>query len=704
MTVRRRLSLLLGLLAALTLLAAGCGGKKQAAASSSGAQFVRSDALAFVSVDTDFGSSQWKQVDSIASKFPGRDKAIESLKKSIAGQGVDFDSDIKPALGSELDFAVAGGATLNDTKAIGLLQPGDEGKFKALVDKENKAQPDSKSVYRKLSDGWYAIASTQADIDQVLKGSNPPLSDESLYKDALAKQPSDALAKAYVNGPELGKVVQKAIEARGNGLSDSTTSGLQKLDFVSASLSAEDDGVRLHGAVQGSGSESLLGSGDYASKLLGETPSDAFAFLTFKVGKNTASGLGSVTAPFEQTLGVSLQDVLALLENENAIYVRPGAVIPEFAAIFQPNDTSKGMATLIKIANRLAASGGATVTGGAEKTLSFGTQFQLHFGVKDADQIADAVLDAVLTDDPSGRVACETLITTGLVVVAGEITTETYVDIPALVRKKIAEIGYTHSEWGFDAHTCGVVVALDEQSPDIAQGVDESFERQHDPADDDPLDRIGAGEQGMMFGYASAETPELMPVPIMLAHKICRRLAEVRKVGELPYLRPDGKAQVTVRYEVDDAGRQLPVEIERILISTQHAEGCAAESLIKPDLIERVLHPILPRDLYDEKRFGERDFVYVNPTGKFVIGGPMGDTGLTGRKIIVDTYGGAARHGGGAFSGKDPTKVDRSAAYAARYVAKNVVAAGLAERCEVNVAYATGVAHPVSVGVQPVGP
>src|SRR3989440_1557127 len=322
---------------------------------------------------------------------------------------------------------------------------------------------------------------------------------------------------------------------------------------------------------------------------------------------------------------------------------------------------------------------------------------------KVADQISDAVLDAVLTDDPSGRVACETLITPGLVVVAGEITTETYVDIPALVRKKIAEIGYTHSEWGFDAHTCGVVVALDEQSPDIAQGVDESFERQHDPADDDPLDRIGAGDQGMMFGYASAETPELMPLPIMLAHKICKRLAEVRKVGELPYLRPDGKAQVTVRYEVDDAGRQLPVEIERILISTQHAEGCDAESLIKPDLIERVLHPILPRDLYDEKRFGERDFVYVNPTGKFVIGGPMGDTGLTGRKIIVDTYGGAARHGGGAFSGKDPTKVDRSAAYAARCVAKNVVAAGLAERCEVNVADAIGVAHPVSGGGQTVG-
>jgi S-adenosylmethionine synthetase len=296
---------------------------------------------------------------------------------------------------------------------------------------------------------------------------------------------------------------------------------------------------------------------------------------------------------------------------------------------------------------------------------------------KVADQISDTVLDAVLAEDPEGRVACETLITTGLVVVAGEISTDIYVDIPKLVRERISEIGYTHSEWGFDATTCGVVVALDEQSPDIAQGVDSSYEMQHDPSDDDPLDRIGAGDQGMMFGYASNETKELMPLPIMLAHKICKRLAEVRKAGELPYLRPDGKAQVTVRYEIDDDGRQRPVEIER------------------------VLRPILPSDLYDEKRLMEdRDFVFVNPTGKFVLGGPMGDTGLTGRKNIVDTYGGAARHGGGAFSGKDPTKVDRSAAYAARYVAKNIVAAGLADRCEVNVAYAIGVAHPVSIAVQ----
>jgi S-adenosylmethionine synthetase len=322
---------------------------------------------------------------------------------------------------------------------------------------------------------------------------------------------------------------------------------------------------------------------------------------------------------------------------------------------------------------------------------------------KIADQISDTVLDAVLRDDPDGRVACETLITTGLVVVGGEITTETYVDIPRIVRERVAEIGYTHSEWGFDADTCGVVVAIDEQSPDIAQGVDASYEVQHDPGDDDPLDRVGAGDQGMMFGYATRETPELMPLPIMLAHKIVKRLAGVRKAEQLKYLRPDGKAQVTVRYEVDEHGRQTPVEIVRVLVSTQHADGVDAET-IKQDVIEHVLHPILDPRLYDERRlYEDRDFVYVNPTGKFVIGGPMGDTGLTGRKIIVDTYGGAARHGGGAFSGKDPTKVDRSAAYAARYVAKNIVAAGLAGRCELQVAYAIGVAHPVSIAVETFG-
>jgi S-adenosylmethionine synthetase len=317
---------------------------------------------------------------------------------------------------------------------------------------------------------------------------------------------------------------------------------------------------------------------------------------------------------------------------------------------------------------------------------------------KVADQVSDAILDAVLTDDPKGRVACETLVTTGLVVVAGEITTETYVEIPSLVRETIKGIGYDRAKYGFDADTCGVMVALDEQSPDIALGVERSYETQR--GDDDPLDRLGAGDQGMMFGYACTETEELMPLPIMLAHKIAKRLSEVRKAQILPYLRPDGKTQVTIRYEIDEQGRQRPVEVVRVLISTQHRDGLDTEALIKPDLIEHVLHPILPRDFYDERRFEERDFVLVNPTGKFVLGGPMGDTGLTGRKIIVDTYGGAARHGGGAFSGKDPTKVDRSAAYAARYVAKNVVAAGIAGRCELQVSYAIGVAHPVSIEVE----
>jgi S-adenosylmethionine synthetase len=319
---------------------------------------------------------------------------------------------------------------------------------------------------------------------------------------------------------------------------------------------------------------------------------------------------------------------------------------------------------------------------------------------KVADQISDSVLDAVLTDDREGRVACETLVTTGLVVVAGEISTQTYVDIPTLVRTKVREIGYDRAKYGFDADTCGVIVAIDEQSSDIAQGVDTAYEVQHDPGDDDPLDRTGAGDQGMMFGYACRETEELMPLPITLAHRISKRLAEVRKADVLPYLRPDGKAQVTVRYEIDEHGRQRPVEIERVLVSSQHREGLDVDTLLKPDIVEHVLMPILPRDLYDERRLGERDFVLVNPTGRFVKGGPMGDTGVTGRKIIVDTYGGAARHGGGAFSGKDPTKVDRSAAYAARYVAKNVVAGGLAERCELQIAYAIGVAHPVSIGVE----
>jgi S-adenosylmethionine synthetase len=317
---------------------------------------------------------------------------------------------------------------------------------------------------------------------------------------------------------------------------------------------------------------------------------------------------------------------------------------------------------------------------------------------KMADQISDGVLDAVMRDDPAGRVACETLVNTGLVVVSGEITTNVYVDIPKIARETIRKIGYDNAAYGFDCDTCAVISAIDEQSPDIAQGVDKAYESRRDPSDEDEMDVAGAGDQGMMFGYATRETPELMPMPISLAHKLAHRLAEVRRGDVMPYLRPDGKTQVTVRYE---NGR--PIEIEKVLISTQHKPGVDSETLIKPDLWEHVLHPILPAELYDEKKLnGDGNFL-VNPTGRFEIGGPMGDCGLTGRKIIVDTYGGAARHGGGAFSGKDPSKVDRSAAYAARYVAKNVVAAGLADKCEVQVAYAIGVAHPVSVMVDTFG-
>ena len=313
---------------------------------------------------------------------------------------------------------------------------------------------------------------------------------------------------------------------------------------------------------------------------------------------------------------------------------------------------------------------------------------------KVADQISDGVLDAVLRDDPNGRVACETLVNTGLVVVSGEITTTTYVDIQEIARETIKKIGYTDAAFGFDYNTCAVINAIDKQSPDIAQGVTTAFEARTDPSDDDELDIAGAGDQGMMFGYASNETDELMPLPISMAHKLAKRLADVRKAEMVPYLRPDGKTQVSVRY-VDGK----PVEIEKLLISSQHREG--AESLIKDDLWEHVVVPVLPDHLYDARKL-QKNFL-VNPTGRFVIGGPMGDCGLTGRKIIVDTYGGMARHGGGAFSGKDPSKVDRSAAYAARYVAKNVVAAGLADRAEVQVAYAIGVAHPVSVMVETFG-
>ncbi|WP_300015423.1 methionine adenosyltransferase [Pseudonocardia sp.] len=300
---------------------------------------------------------------------------------------------------------------------------------------------------------------------------------------------------------------------------------------------------------------------------------------------------------------------------------------------------------------------------------------------KMADQISDAILDAALAGDPNSRVACETLLTTGLVVVAGEITTAADLDFTEIVRRTVCEIGYDHGDYGFDGQNCAVMIAVGRQSPDIAQGVDGS----------DP-DEIGAGDQGMMFGFACNETPELMPVPIALAHRLAKRLSEVRKDGTLPYLRPDGKTQVTVRYRDDK-----PVGVEKVLISTQHAEDVSTEQ-IRADLWTHVVVPTLPAELFDADALAEE--YYVNPTGRFVIGGPVGDAGLTGRKIIVDTYGGFARHGGGAFSGKDPSKVDRSAAYAARWVAKNLVAAGLADKVEVQVAYAIGVARPLSLLVE----
>ena len=312
---------------------------------------------------------------------------------------------------------------------------------------------------------------------------------------------------------------------------------------------------------------------------------------------------------------------------------------------------------------------------------------------KMADQISDSILDAILAEDPMARVACETMVTTGLAVVAGEITTTAYVEIPKIVRDTINRIGFDNGSMGFDGNTCGVMTTIDPQSPDIAQGVDTAMETRTGVSGEDLLNAQGAGDQGMMFGYACDETEDLMPLPIWLAHRLAHRLAEVRKAGILPYLRPDGKTQVTIDYEGN-----TPKKLTTVLISTQHQPGIDADTLIKPDLIEHVINPMLPAnvDTSDVR-------VLVNPTGTFVLGGPHADCGLTGRKIIVDTYGGAARHGGGAFSGKDPSKVDRSAAYAARWVAKNVVAAGAATRCEVQVAYAIGVAQPVSILVETFG-
>ena len=312
---------------------------------------------------------------------------------------------------------------------------------------------------------------------------------------------------------------------------------------------------------------------------------------------------------------------------------------------------------------------------------------------KMADQISDAILDAIMAQDPQARVACETFLTTGMAMIAGEISTKCYVDMPKIVRETIKEIGYANSEHGFDYKTCAVLTAIDEQSGDIAMGVDEALEAKEGLMSDDDIAAIGAGDQGMMFGYATNETKNYMPLPVDLAHALTKRLAYVRKNGEISYLLPDGKAQVTVEYDDFDK----PLRIDAVVVSTQHLASAALDE-IRQDVIEKVIKPVLPAEMLDENTK-----YYINPTGRFVIGGPHGDSGLTGRKIIVDTYGGMARHGGGAFSGKDCTKVDRSAAYAARYVAKNIVAAGLADRCEIQLSYAIGVAHPTSIHVETFG-
>ncbi|MDY4561933.1 methionine adenosyltransferase [Peptostreptococcus porci] len=308
------------------------------------------------------------------------------------------------------------------------------------------------------------------------------------------------------------------------------------------------------------------------------------------------------------------------------------------------------------------------------------------------DQISDAILDALIEKDPTSRVACETTATTGLILVAGEISTNAYVDIPKLVRETVEEIGYVRGKFGFDAENCGVITAIDEQSNDIAIGVDEGLESKSGETVEDEIEKVGAGDQGIMFGFACNETPEFMPLPISLAHKLSRKLTEVRKSGELEYLRPDGKTQVTVEYEDD-----TPVRVHTVLISAQHDPTVSNET-IREDLINKVIKATIPSELLDDETL-----YYINPTGRFVVGGPHGDTGLTGRKIIIDTYGGYSRHGGGAFSGKDPTKVDRSACYAARYVAKNIVASGLADKCEIELSYAIGIARPLSIFVDTFG-
>jgi hypothetical protein len=379
-TVPARRTFIAALLTTLSLLAAGCGGGAATSSSGSGASLVRSNALAFVSLDSDLGSSQWKQVNDLSKKFPGRDLALAQLQQSLSKNGVDYSKDVKPALGPEVDIAFVPGTTLSDFAVVGLTKPKDAGKFKDLVKKLNandtSGQP---AVYREVK-GWYALSDSQAHITQALKGGSKALSSASTYTDALGNLPSSALAKAYVNGAGLAKLIHQYAQGRGSGLAGAT-SGLDKLDSVSASLSAENDGIKMHGAVSGSGAGAVAGSGDYHSKLLGQVPADALAFLTLRTGKGLGSALRSAEAPLEYALGISVPDLVQLFANESALYVRPGAVIPEITLLLQPKSTSSALATVDKLARRVARATGATVKGGAEKTIDFG-QFAVHYGAK----------------------------------------------------------------------------------------------------------------------------------------------------------------------------------------------------------------------------------------------------------------------------------------------------------------------------------
>ena len=705
MGVKRLLRI--SLLAVLAIAVSGCGTAQQAASTPGGADFAPASTAVYLTGVTDPASSQWAKADQLLGHFPGREKLLASARKDLLKDGLTWERDVKPALGTELNLALLDFKDAEHNYVF-FTKPKDQAKFDHLLETGNDPQ-----VHREI-DGWTVFADNRRALDnfEQARESGDTLADEPAFQDAMSHQPDDAVLRGYVSGQRLYQLIeQEAAKSPDARDFERFSESFGKLESVSFSAGAEDDGVAVQAAYKSKGQPT---TGSFTPQLDQVLPANALAYVAFGNLEDAfdnallssdanVPGLKTKITELEQALGFSIKaDLLPLFSKEGAIAVyRGGAETPNLLVVLQVPDEANARKIVDRFA-ALASLGGQHVgpvddprrrgqadparralgrrrrhrreaahlerqdarrTGPRERRqaghgpglrgsarrvrcsardvvarlpepqvghplrlparraglgparrarqhhaapldgalLEAGRRPFDHFGLPDdqvasagvpareflftsesvteghpdkiADQISDSVLDAVLRDDVYGRVACETLITTGLVVVAGEITTETYVDIARIARDKLEEIGYTHSEWGFDATTCGVVVAIDEQSPDIAQGVDASYEVQHDPGDDDPLDKLGAGDQGMMFGYATNETVELMPLPIMLAHKICKRLAEVRKAGDLPYLRPDGKAQVTVRYEVDEHGVQKPVEIERILVSTQHSDG-----------------------------------------------------------------------------------------------------------------------------------